>query len=360
MKSQILCLLVLPAWACTAEPPVAQTPALDSIAVDVVDARPTQLAPMQAPEPPSTTAVDAYAGAEDWCYQVDDVPPCRLETDTDAHPAIPTDCPPDPHTGRTRVCVNPWWVAGEGRFCVPRPLDSRERERGRAWLKAFVYRRVDGRHEGICRPQNWWRSGQGHPVDAGKCDPDRLALFLTVVSWRESKHDDRRTHLLDPDQEAAAGAWKRKRETYRKNPHYWQSYRWRSRGRYGTNPALHLARWDRMAPPEALCNPVVSTEVYLETMRSCHRTLVSLRGGDPDWWDLHHCASGGKFARPAQVPTEHGSFFQRATKVGLDPFETVPIAWLGEAVPHTMQAAHDIDEKVVQAVATAERPKRRR
>ncbi len=307
---------------------------------------PAQLSAMQAPEPAVTMATEAYEGAENWCYEVDDLPPCRREGDG-ADEALPTTCTPDPRTGRTRICVDPWWVPGHGRVCVPRPLDSREREHARAELVAFVYRRVNGRHEGICQPQSWWRWGQGHEVDRGKCDPKRLSLLLAIVSWRETKHDRRKTHLMNPDKKAAAGAWKRKRHLYAEsNPHYWAAYRWRSRGPYGTNPALHLWKWDRTAPPEVLCNRVIATETYLETMRGCHTKLRDLRGEDPDWWDLHHCASGGKLARPEVISTERGSFHQRATKVGLDPYEQVPIEWLGTPITHELSEVREIEEKI--------------
>ena len=304
------------------------------------------LSAMQVPKPEPTLAMEAYEGAENWCYEVDDLPPCRREGDG-ASEELPTECSPDPRTGRTRICVDPWWVSGHGRVCVPRPLDSRERTRARAELEAYVYRRVDGKHEGICQPQKWWRWGKGQEVDAGKCSPKPLSLLLAVVSWREAKHDKKRTHLLNPDKVAARGSWKRKRDLYQDvNPHYWSANRWRSRGAYGTNPAVHLWRWDRTAPPEVLCNRVIATETYLETLRACHGKLRSLRGGDPDWWDLHHCASGGKHGRPEQISTDPGSFHQRATRVGLDPYQKVPIEWLGTQIPHEMAQVREIEEKI--------------
>jgi hypothetical protein len=295
------------------------------------------------PELPIET-VDPYEGARDWCYEIDDLPPCQLDVEDGE---MPTKCDPDPRTGRARICVDPWWVEGHERVCVPKPLNSKERKHSREELAAIVYRRVDGKHEGLCTPQRWWRWGQGHPVDEGKCNPEPLTKLLRVVSWRESRHDARKSHLLNPDKRAALRWWEKKRDTYADvNPAYWDAHRWRGKGSFGHNVALHLWRWDAAAPPEVLCNRVVAIETYTETLRDCHARLVSLRGELPDWWDLHHCASGGSFARPEEISTDKGSFVQRASVVKLDPSQKVPRSWLGEPIEHTMAEVRDIEADV--------------
>ncbi len=313
------------------------------------------LATLQAPEPErEPEAESGYEDAEQWCYEVDDVPPCRREDDKSANPDLPTECTPDPRTGRRRICVNAWWVAGSQRACVPKPLDRSERQDAREELKALVYRRVDGKHEGLCTPQAWWRWGQGQSVKAGYCHPERLEKHLRLVSWREVRHDNRKSHLLDPDKKAAWNAWRKKRELYVDvNPAYWQSYRWRGRGPYGQNVPTHLWRWDAAAPPEVFCNRVIATETYLVTMRDCHRKLRGLRGGNPDWWDLHHCASGGSYARPEVIPEDDGSYVQRARskRIGLDPFEKVPFSWLGTPIDHNMPAVDAIEAEIASHLA---------
>lgn len=302
----------------------------------------------QVPMPDPIPVVDPYAGAEDWCHEVDDLRPCARPGDTDAHPDLPRSCEPDPHTGRRRQCIDPWWVAGHERLCVPVGFFGRERARAVAELEAFVYRRVGGQHRGVCRPQHWWRDGQGHNVWDGYCNPDPLRKLLRVVSWREVRHDPRWTHLGKSDVQGASNSWAQKRELYADvNPHYWQSYRWRSRG-YGQMPAYHLWRFDKRAPPEILCNRVIANEVYLETLRACHRKLVDLRAELPDWWDLHHCASGGGFDRPEEISPHR--FVRRAKAVDLDPFQKVPAAWLGEAIDHEMSEVRRIEGEIASYV----------
>jgi hypothetical protein len=295
----------------------------------------------------SQAGEDPYPGAEQWCYEVDDLMPCRREGDTSANELLPTACGPDPRTGRRRVCIDPWWVNGHERLCVPPSLTRREQKAASAELQAFIYRRENGKQKGICQPQSWWRADQGHSVEPGFCNPEPLVKLLRVVSIRESNYDQRRTHLLSRDQVAARSAYQRKRKLYEGvNPHYYAWARWRSRGPYGQNPALHLWRFDRKAPPEILCNRVIATEVYMETLRSCHPRLAQLRGGDPDWWDLHHCASGGSFSRPDVIDTSKGSFHHRAQRMDLDPYQMVPIEWLGKAISHDLVTVREIERKI--------------
>jgi len=71
-----------------------------------------------------------------------------------------------------------------------------------------------------------------------------------------------------------------------------------------------------------------------------------LRGGDPDWWDLHHCASGGSFSRPDVIDTSKGSFHHRAQRMDLDPYQEVPIEWLGKAISHDLVTVREIERKI--------------
>lgn len=305
------------------------------------------LHPMLSPAAPKLAApviVDQYADAPNWCFDVDDLQPCRRPGDTSADPNLPTRCDPDPHTGRERVCLNPWWVPGTAEVCVPKTSTAAERTRWKDELEAFIYRRDRGTHHGVCRPQSWWRAGQGHRVDDGKCNPDGLQKLLRIVSWREVRHDPRWTHLMVGDTDAAFKAWRQKRKLYANNAHYRESWRWRSRG-YGQIPAYHLHRWDKNAPPEVLCRRVIATEVYLETLRDCYGGVSAKLGETPTWYDLHRCASSGKFTRPDSIP-EHKGFVQRARAVKLDPFERVPREWLGEPIDHDMQTVREIEEEI--------------
>lgn len=109
------------------------------------------------------------------------------------------------------------------------------------------------------------------------------------------------------------------------NPYYDQPDRWTTGlGLHGLNVAHHLVKWDRMAPPEALCDPVVSTIV---TIRIARRAVAHYNA--KTWTEINAIFAGRQtvdyddrghaHARADLDPRKDAYFISRARSWGLNP-----------------------------------------
>lgn len=115
---------------------------------------------------------------------------------------------------------------------------------------------------------------------------------------------------------AHSKAWLRRIRTYKDNPTWAAAGRWNTGyGLYGMQPVYFVARWDRNAPPEILCDSTISTVLQIWSARSSLSTCVSQ--GHPGTWEVSNrvMASGHCTPRPERVKF----YRKRADGVGLDP-----------------------------------------
>lgn len=304
------------------------------------------LAPSPGPAGGATSAAEGggmdidlspYEGWESWCMAIEDLP-CDPE---DLSP-----CPAD-RTGRSQICVRPWWARGEQTFvCRPRRLSRAQRKRNRKALEMIVRR--------LCRPKDG-------------CAPAPLSKFLAVVAMRESALDNQVTHELNPDREANRAALTRALEGgwYEGSPHLSDLSRWTvGYGWYGMNAPLFVSEWDPHAPPEILCRQVESTEVYLRRARRAWKKLSTILPRSEDvrldngevvmvrgvtWYDVHRAVSSGKLGRPDEISS--GRFVRRARRAGLDPFASVSLEGLGLEISRDRQ--NEVAEQIRRSVASA-------
>lgn len=115
---------------------------------------------------------------------------------------------------------------------------------------------------------------------------------------------------------AHSNYWLKRIKTYKDNPTWSAAGRWNNGyGLYGMQPVYFVKRWDRNAPPEILCDGVISTIVQVWSARSSLQTCISQ--GYPATWETSNrvMASGHCDLRPKKL--KH--YRNRADAVGLDP-----------------------------------------
>lgn len=186
--------------------------------------------------------------------------------------------------------------------------------------------------------------------------------LLWIWALRESSYRPYKRHRLNPDQEAAYTAWQRFRHTdareqhyrdimkkssakdgtndfwkakaalhrtlvYKDNPTYEARWRWSTGyGLYGMQPIYHVKRWDRNAPPEILCDPVVATVTAVWAARTIRDNCVSM--GFPGTYET---VNRGYSSGHCKLRPGWSKYFQRrAERAGLDASE---LAQLGKAWP---------------------------
>lgn len=289
-------------------------------------------APVQRPTTPRAPA-DPYAGWSEWCAPVV-LPLCKTAAD----------CPGTEPSGKPWKCVK----VDEGTHrCMGSWPTRSERERERARLRTFVD----------------LRCGKG-------CNATKLHSLLSLVALRESTLRPWKRHRLNGDVRANREGWLRYADRYGHeqrvakvrgkdrlagvrftkdgNPHYRERERWETGlGLYGMNAAGWTGEWSVDAPPEVLCRDVEASEAYLRRARRALRKLNAGidcdhdgtrewhgAAGRPTWYDVHRAASGGKLCPSA---SSRAQFEPRARAAGLDPYEPITSAMLGEPIPRDVQ-----------------------
>jgi hypothetical protein len=257
----------------------------------------TSTLPVQAPDLASARPVhkasiskskDPYVGWDSWCEHRPE--PCPKNGR----------CTPD-HNGEARKCVRPWWSKTE-KVCAISYSSPRRRKVQAKQVQKIV--------EAQC---------------AGRCNSRELGKLIALVGMRESTMRPWKRHLLDGDVREGEKNWKK---SYAKlapyNRHYKQMERWGGNGLLGQQAVTFAPHWDISAPPEVLCRPTIAIATYLHCARVTHRKQTSM-GIPPTWETLHASCSGGK-VRPKGPSLD---FRKRAARLGLDPDQRVPMAWLG-------------------------------
>lgn len=307
--------------------------------------------PLAPPHPEKPK--DPYKGWSAWCEPMDwDI---ECETTDDCSEVK------DP-SGSPTECGRPWWSNGESLVCMPAWPSRQDRQVEIEKIRAYV--------DSVCKPPRWWRAGQGMDVGSKHCDPDRLHALLVLVATRESTLRPWKRHRLSPDikannsawfQQAGRYGWKitldevggiRKRDSVRgANPYYGERHRWMGLGLYGQNSSINVAMLDTRAPPEVLCRTDLATETYLRQLRAAWAKLEAgvacegktFRGSSSDgrqaWIDVHRAASTGRICGPHPRDSD---FQSRAKRIRvrkerpyeLDPYEGIPLSWLGEKKTH--------------------------
>lgn len=110
--------------------------------------------------------------------------------------------------------------------------------------------------------------------------------------------------------------WLRRIKTYQDNPTWKAAGRWNTGyGLYGMQPVYFVARWDKNAPPEVLCDSTISTILQIWSARSSLSSCIGQ--GHPATWEVSNrvMASGHCTPRPKRAKF----YRKRADKVGLDP-----------------------------------------
>jgi hypothetical protein len=232
---------------------------------------------------------DPYAAWNRWCEGP--ATPCQKDAD----------CKPD-RTGRAQRCYLPYWAkTKDAKVCAIPRMRKGEREAMKAHLQRIVVA-ISGRR--------------------GR--PEQLGAWIGLVAMRETSLRPWKQHRMSGDVKLAQTTWaKRYRELAPVNPYYADSDRFQGWGLLGQQWTFALA-WDRAAPPEILCRPVVAIETYLHCARRTHIKQTSM-GITPTWETLHGSCSGGN-VRP-KGPSQ--DFRKRARRVGLDPEQPVRMEWLG-------------------------------
>lgn len=373
--------------AAGAPPQTTQVAEVQASPTDHVESAPEEVA--EETTPTEIEPEDPYAEYEQWCEaiykQTCECP--GKDPITCEEPKEP--CPAD-RTGKPQKCIRPGWSRREGSYvyvCDPGWLNRRQQAVKRENQRLIV--------ESVCEWPTWaqelsaWGREHKYGDDPSKlcwhlpggsealkecrgkhfCQPDKLQKLLALVAARESTWNNNTSHELNFDIKAnqASYAKARRKGWYEDNPHFNNGERWqRGYGWYGFNASLHVFYWDRAAPPEILCRPVESTEIYLRKARGSFRKLWAKYGDSNErtykldtgeevkvkgvtWYDIHRAASTGKLEPENVIKTKKWSkkhkkwmkvgFVSRARskRIQLDPFETVMWEMLGEPIPRDRQ-----------------------
>lgn len=131
---------------------------------------------------------------------------------------------------------------------------------------------------------------------------DKIAELNTQFKRAERKISGARNRL-------------RKIKVYKDNPTFGAAWRWgNGYGLYGHQPVYFVGRWDKNAPPEILCDPIVATIVQVWSVRQGQGVCMGT-GYEGTYEDVNRIFSSGH----CDYRPKRAKYFQRrADRIGLN------------------------------------------